>query len=89
MRALRLVRDGRRDGETTLAPYHDRIREVTLRCAGGELPRRHADIAEALLARGAADPEILSRHLHAAEQHERALPYTLDAAAAARSALAF
>ncbi|MCB9597645.1 MAG: AAA family ATPase [Sandaracinaceae bacterium] len=84
----RLVRVGRSRGAATLEPFHDRVREVALARAGDAVPRHHRRLADALLELGDADPERLSRHLHAAGAHEEALPHTLAAARAAREALA-
>jgi len=90
LRAGRFVRATGRRGDRSLSPYHDRIREVTLARLGDDVRRRHhLALANVLEHREDADAELLSRHLHSGEAHERAIPYTLAAAERASGALAF
>jgi eukaryotic-like serine/threonine-protein kinase len=88
LRAHRLLRpaaDGKR-----VEVYHDRIREVVVaQLDSSALKACHLSLAEALESVGAADPETLSTHLHAAGELERAGRHAMEAARAAANALAF
>ncbi|MDH5676647.1 MAG: protein kinase [Myxococcales bacterium] len=77
-------------GQGAAECYHDRIREAVAASLDSQQRRAlHLALAEALLARGEADPERLATHLLGAEQYERATPYAVEAADRAADALAF
>ena len=70
--------------------YHDRIRESVLLELGAEAIRqRHLELAVALEATRAADPDSLAAHWHGAGDLSRAAKYAVRAAPEAESVLAF
>jgi serine/threonine protein kinase/tetratricopeptide (TPR) repeat protein len=70
--------------------YHDRIREAVAGAVDEPTKRRrHAALAEALLATGRGDPEALAMHFRGAGDRPRALVYVREAALRAVRALAF
>ncbi|MEZ4393602.1 MAG: protein kinase [Polyangiales bacterium] len=90
--ATQVLRMGRVDGQPAVEPRHDRFRAAVLAETSADAQRAgHLALAEALLARGAAesDPDSLVAHLVAADQRERAAGYALSAADRAAEALAF
>ena len=90
LRAARLVRTFRADGQEFVETFHARVRDSVTTTL--EAPRKrawHAAWAEALEASGRADPEALVEHYLCADDPERARGHVLGAAQAAESALAF
>jgi hypothetical protein len=91
LRAERLIRTTGARGADTLEPYHDRIREaVTARLDAAARRDHQRELAVAL--EGAdftPDPELLAALWRGAGEQERAATWTLRAAQAADSALAF
>jgi hypothetical protein len=80
--------DGSR-GLDTIAPYHDRVREVGLASLGDDERRAaHAGLADAL-ERNGGDPHTVVRHAQAAGQRDRAARHAAIAAEAADHAMAF
>ena len=85
---VKLLRLG--EGGEALEAYHDRIRELVTRLVTH--PRAvslHRDLAHALLARGAADPEDLAFHFRAAGARDEAADAAARAARRWAEALAF
>ena len=77
-------------GRDQLELYHDRIRETLAAQVGPDRrPAIHRALAEALVASGADDPEVLFVHHHAAGQLEAARSAAVRAALKAAGALAF
>lgn len=69
---------------------HDRVREIALsETPPPERKRLHKQLAETLIADGAADAEKIAEHLEEAGEVQRALRYAIDAAESAAAALAF
>ncbi len=88
LRAAKLVRITA--GSAQIELYHDRIRETLAARIGPERrPTLHANLADALVAAGHADPELLFVHHHAAGQVHRAMSAAIAAATKAAAALAF
>jgi tetratricopeptide (TPR) repeat protein len=94
LRAGRLVRTARApsSGLPLVEPFHDRVRDATLRALEARGPEviaeLHGALARALETRG-ADAETLSRHLAGAGDHKRAAELAARAAEDAIAALAF
>ena len=94
LRAGRLVRTARApsSGLPLVEPFHDRVRDATLRAVesrgAAEVAALHGALARALETRG-ADAETLSRHLAGAGEHPRAAELAARAAEDAIAALAF
>ncbi|MDC0744811.1 serine/threonine-protein kinase [Polyangium mundeleinium] len=85
-----LLRDARVADRPALQMYHDRIREVILDDLPAErVAEYHRRLAEALLARGALDPEALVEHWLGAGERRRAGEVAALAAERAAAALAF
>ena len=86
--AAKLLQVG--EGGEVLEAYHDRIRELVTRLVA---PARsvclHRDLAHALLAGGAADPEDLAFHFRAAGARDEAADAAARAARRCTEALAF
>ena len=86
----RLVRFSGSADARLVETFHDRVRETVL---ASLTPRRaracHRGLASALELGGDTDPEVLARHHTFGENPERALEWTLLAAAQATKALAF
>jgi serine/threonine protein kinase len=77
-------------GRESVSVRHERIaRALTARMAPEELARHHATWADALLARGHAEPETLADHYGKAGEESLARRYALQAARRAERALAF
>jgi tetratricopeptide (TPR) repeat protein len=90
LRAARLVRTFRADGQEFAETYHARVRESVVRSLSEERRRGcHAALARSLEATGSADPEALVEHYLGAGDHEQARKHVLDAAQAAENGLAF
>jgi tetratricopeptide (TPR) repeat protein len=94
LRAGRLVRTARApsSGLPLVEPFHDRVRDATLRAlqasSADEVAALHGALARALEARG-ADAETLSRHYAGAGDQRRAAELAARAAEDAVAALAF
>jgi len=90
LRAARLVRTFRVDGQEFVEAYHARVRDSLVATL---LPERrrglHGALARALEASGTADPEALVEHYLGAGDTEHARLHVLTAALAAESGLAF
>lgn len=88
---VRSVAGGGEGGRAArIAVYHDRIRDVVASMLDEDARRTcHARIASALEASAEADPETLSFHALAANDHTRASKYALEASRRARQGLAF
>lgn len=85
-----LVRVSGQSVHEELETYHARVREAALqRLAPDELRRLHLALAQALERRPRTDAELIAHHLLGAQEHPRAVPYLVEAAGAARRALAF
>jgi hypothetical protein len=103
LRSAHLVRTWRVDGRDRLETVHDRIRTATLADLAGPgralsasesgaspaLAACHRRLADALLAAGETDAEILAWHYEGAGAHERAAEHYRRAATRAARALAF
>ena len=90
IRHARLVTTRTVDATVVLEPAHDRVRETLSSSLGGDARRaHHRRLADAFLARGAADPETLVRHFLGAEDDARTREFALLAADRAEQALAF
>jgi hypothetical protein len=90
LRAARLVRTFRADGQEFAEAYHARVRDSVLASLSPELRRGwHGTLASVLEASGTADPEALVEHYLAAGDTERARLHVLTAAEAAERGLAF
>ncbi len=77
-------------GSEQLELYHDRIREtLAARVEPGRRSELHRALAEALVASGADDPEVLFVHYHASGQFEAARAAAVRSASKAAAALAF
>jgi len=88
LRTAKLVR--LTTGSEQLELYHDRIRETLAAQVGPDRrPAIHRALAEALVASGADDPEVLFVHYHAAAQLDAARSAAVRAAIKAARALAF
>ncbi|HKO50748.1 MAG TPA: protein kinase [Polyangiaceae bacterium] len=90
LRATRLVRSSRMDGQEFVEPYHARVSDSVL--AALSVPRQralHGALARALEATGSADPEALVERYLAADEAENARLHVLRAAQAAEDGLAF
>jgi hypothetical protein len=90
LRARGLVRvDGEGDA-LRFAPVNEPIQRAALAALDPVVLRRcHRDLAAALVAAGADEPERLARHLHAAGLVDEALEHATSAAYQAAKALAF
>ncbi len=90
LRAARLVRSSRADGQDWVEAYHARIRDSVLATLD-EPSRRglHGALARALEASGNADPEALLEHYLGAGELAQARRHVLTAARAAEAGLAF
>jgi len=91
-RALTVLEEARRrhivwsDGDDVFAFTHDKLREgLLLRLPDAARRALHGKAATRIESRDAERTFELAYHLDAAAEHERALPYALRAAAAARS----
>ncbi|MEO8901977.1 MAG: AAA family ATPase [Polyangiaceae bacterium] len=90
LRAARLVRTFRADGQEFAETYHARVRESVLATLSAEQRRGwHSSLATVLEESGSADPEALVEHYLAAGNSERARLHVLRAAVAAEAGLAF
>jgi serine/threonine protein kinase/CRP-like cAMP-binding protein len=77
-------------GRESVSVRHERIaRALTARMTADELARHHASWADALLARGHAEPETLADHYGKAGEESLARRYAIQAARRAERALAF
>jgi serine/threonine protein kinase len=91
LRVANLVRGGR-GPQSSVEPYHDRVREAVLsNLEDASRRQRHQRLAVALESADAQRdrPELLLRHLEAAGQNERAAHYAGEAGDRAAAALAF
>ncbi len=90
LRAARLVRTFRADGQEFAEAYHARVRESVVATLSAEQRRGwHGSLATVLEESGSADPEALVEHYLAAGNSERARLHVLRAAVAAEAGLAF
>ncbi len=90
LRAARLVRTFRSDGNDFAETYHARVRDSVVTALSPERTRSwHGALARALEAFGNADPEALVEHYLGAGDSEHAREHVLTAARAAESGLAF
>jgi tetratricopeptide (TPR) repeat protein len=90
LRAARLVRTFRADGQEFAEAYHARVRDSVLAGLSPELRRSwHGTLASVLEASGTADPEALVEHYLAAGETALARLHVLTAAEAAERGLAF
>jgi hypothetical protein len=90
LRTARLIRTRGQTDEPAIEPYHDRIREAVHHALDPQhAVELHAAVADALEDSGQAEPALLAWEHFRAHRPERALPYALQAASAARGALAF
>ncbi len=90
LRAARLVRTFRADGQEFAETYHARVRDSVITNLSSERRRGwHGSLARALSATGNADPEALVEHYLGADDTEHAREHVLAAAAAAENGLAF
>jgi serine/threonine protein kinase len=90
LRAARLVRTFRADGQEFAETYHARVRESVVTALSPERRRGwHGSLARALEATGSADPEALVEHYLGAGDSEHAREHILAAARAAENGLAF
>jgi hypothetical protein len=77
-------------GRVGVEVYHDRIREAVVAGLPIAATRaRHAELADAVLARSDPDPEAVFRHLLGADRRAEAAEWAIRAAERANSALAF
>jgi hypothetical protein len=85
-----LVRTGGVGAEDLIDAYHSRVRSAAAQQLAPARRREvHARLAAALERRPKLDPELLFRHWLEAEDRARARRYAIEAADAARDALAF
>ncbi len=90
LRAARLVRTFRSDGQEYAETYHARVRDSVVTALSPERRRGwHGSLARALQASGNADPEALVEHYLGAGDSEHAREHVLAAASAAEAGLAF
>ncbi len=90
LRAARLVRTFRADGQEYAEAYHARVRESIVVTLSAEQRRAwHGSLAHVLEESGSADPEALVEHYLAAGNSQRARLHVLRAAEAAEAGLAF
>ncbi len=90
LRAARLVRTFRADGQELVEAYHARVRDSLLATLPPESRRGwHGALARVLEASGTADPEALVEHYLGAGDTEHARLHVIEAALAAESGLAF
>ncbi|HEY0467371.1 MAG TPA: protein kinase, partial [Polyangiaceae bacterium] len=90
LRAARLVRTFRVDGQEFVEPYHARVAESVVATLSAERRRGvHGALARALEASGTADPEALVEQYLGAGDSENARLHVLTAAQAAEGGLAF
>ncbi|MEO6603386.1 MAG: protein kinase, partial [Polyangiaceae bacterium] len=90
LRAARLVRTFRADGQEFVEAYHARVRDSVVATLPAQRRRVwHGALARALEASGTADPEALVEHYLGAGDVEHARLHVLNAASAAESSLAF
>jgi len=88
--AHRLLRSRMVRGVEELEVYHDRIRAaIVARLASTSLVRRHRELAEALEAQGARDPERIAVHFEQAGMPESCAQFALAAGRRAARMLAF
>lgn len=90
LRSKRLARTRGADDEDAVEAYHDRIREAAYAALGAaDAARVHLRLAQALEAKGGADPGVLAGHFQKAGELRRAGEYAFVAAERAFAALAF
>ena len=90
LRAARLVRTFRVDGQEFVEAYHARISDSVAAPLSAERRRAlHGALARALEASGVADPEALVEHYSSAGDGAQARRHVLTAAQAAEDGLAF
>ncbi|HEY6879499.1 MAG TPA: AAA family ATPase, partial [Polyangiales bacterium] len=90
LRSANLVRGREQGGRRSLECYHDRIREVVATALPeGRRMRCYHVLAELLIARDGASPELLSTCLEQVGDHGRAAQYAALAAEQAAAAMAF
>ncbi len=90
LRTRRMIRLRLTDRGEEILAYHDRIREVVTRGLGPETVQgHHHQLALALEASGAAEPERLLFHFRSAGRGRDAARYAAEAARRAHEALAF
>ena len=90
LRAARLVRTFRADGQELAETYHARVRDSVVATLSKEQRRSwHGALASVLEASGTADPEALVEHYLAAGDSQRARLHVMTAAEAAENGLAF
>ena len=90
LRATRLVRTSRAEGQELVETYHARVTESVVATLSAETRRDlHGALGQALEASGTADPEALVEQYLAAGNTDRARLHVLDAAQAAEDGLAF
>jgi eukaryotic-like serine/threonine-protein kinase len=90
LRAARLVRTFRADGQEFAETYHARVRDSVVTSLSPERRRVwHGSLARALEATGSADPEALVEHYLGAGDLGHARQHVLAAATAAENGLAF
>jgi serine/threonine protein kinase len=90
LRVARLVRAARRGDESTLEPFHDRVRSAAVAVLGDERARAlHAKLARVIERRRPDDAESLYVHCRAAGERVRAAEHALVAGRRAAAALAF
>ena len=90
LRLATLARNAGAPGQSTIEPYHDRVREAILSRLDEPARRRgHEAIALALEAASTPDHQALATHWRGAGEPERAARHALSAAAGAEAALAF
>jgi hypothetical protein len=90
LRAQHLSRTRVMDQREELETYHDRIREtVVAHLSPDELRAHHRALAETLVGRDDADPEILTVHYQGAGEHILAAGFSVAAADRAADKLAF
>ena len=90
LRVARLVRASRRGDESTLEPFHDRVRGAAVAVLGEERARAmHANLARVIERRRPDDAESLYVHCRAAGERARAAEHALVAGRRAATTLAF
>jgi eukaryotic-like serine/threonine-protein kinase len=88
--AQRLLRSRMNRDEEELEVYHDRIRDALSSAFDAQsLASRHRELAEALVARGANDPERVAVHFELAGERDACARYALLAGRRAVEMLAF
>ena len=85
-----LIRRSGRQGGDLVEPYHDRIRETVVESLDESTLRRvHLGLAQAVEKLERERTDMLARYWLSADDHERAKHYACEAAAEARTKLAF